>query len=57
MRELQAGGEVLMLAGVEIVKDMSLEVLNRGLDASVIEDNSRWRKKEGGMEGVEGYAW
>ena len=54
MRELQAGGEVLMLAGVEIVKDMSLEVLNRGLDASVIEDNSRWRKKEGGMEGVEG---
>ena len=55
---MQARGEVLITADLDIGKDMrfqrslsrgsSTEVLNRGLDTSVIEDKKIWREMEGG---------
>ena len=52
-KELQRRGEVLVLVGVDIGKDIilwlslrrgcNIEVINRGLDTSGIEYNIRWR--------------
>ena len=59
LRELQAGGEGLIPAVVDIGEDMSFlislrrgsttDMLNRGLDTSVIEANNRWINRDRGI--------
>ena len=64
LRYLQAGGDGLILAVVDIGEDTSLrislrrgsttEVMNSGLDTLAIETNNRWINREGGRGGGEG---
>ena len=61
LRDVQAGEVVLIMEGVNMGEDTMItkslrggsmmEVLNKGLDDSVLEANNLWRKRESGREG------
>ena len=61
LRDVQAGEVVLIMEGVNMGEDTMItkslrggsmmEVLNKGLDGSVLEANNLWRKRESGREG------
>ena len=65
-KELQKRGEVLVLVCVDIGKDIilwislkrgcNIEVMNRGLDTSGMEDNIRQRNRYRGIGVVKGFS-